>query len=911
MPDWKRGIRKHLRLDGLAPGRQEEIVEDLAAQLEDAWQDALARGLSAADAEAAAWDQCSDWDQLSRELRESRRGAADTLAGFEDRARSTAGSRHRPPLLLGLLADLLFALRMMRKAPSFTAVAILTLALGIGANTTIFSVINSTLLKPLPFPDPDRLVLVWQTYGNDAEINIVSAPNFWDWQRQNRVFAHMALFDSAGRGYSLGAGAGGREAEQVSGVRVTADFFRVLGVEPFLGRGFLREEEAPGRDRVVVLSHGLWARRYGADRTIVERTIRVDGENHVVAGVMPPGFEFQFWSDRRELWVPAGWTRGDYDRGSNSFVAIARLRPGVSVTQASAEIRGIQRQLAGQYEEDRGSGATVVPLGSFGLEGVQRISGTLLAAVAFVLLIGCVNVANLMLARGAERRKEFAIRRALGASSGRIVRQLLAESVLLSAAGGAAGLAMAFSASRALTKILPADFAGLPMRPLDTLTLDLRVLAFTLAVTCAAGVIFGIGPALGAARGDLRQPLTEGGRGTRGGGRNAVRHALVAAEVGLALVVLACAGLMVKSMAKLLSVDPGFNPKNVVIMSLPLPQENMYYGPPGRPRFCEELTERVGSIPGVLAVGAAAHLPLRGNAGRGFSIEGRPEPPDGDGPGGAYTVACPGYFRAMGVPVRRGREFTAGDTLTSPGVVLVNEALAERYWPGEDPLGKRIAIGRKGPPDWLTIVGIVGNVKHLGLARDVPPQLFRPYTQAAWPSMTIVARTAAAPASFAPAIRRELARVEPDRPLSLPQTMEEVVRRSVGSRRFPMLALAAFAAVALLLAAVGVLGVVSHAVTQRTHEVGIRVALGAPLRSVVWLMVRSSMTWVLVGVACGTAGALAAARLLASMLYEVKPADPWVLATVVGLLGGVALAASYLPARRATHVDPLVALRSE
>jgi putative ABC transport system permease protein len=346
-------------------------------------------------------------------------------------------------------------------------------------------------------------------------------------------------------------------------------------------------------------------------------------------------------------------------------------------------------------------------------------------------------------------------------------------------------------------------------------------------------------------------------------------------------------------------------------MNLSLPQENMYYGPPGRPRFCQDLLERVGTIPGVQAVGAAAHLPLRGNAGRGFRIEGRPEPRPGEGPGGSYTVACPGYFRALGVPVLEGREFTTDDTLGSPGVVLINDALKRRYWPDDNPLGRRIAIDAKGEPQWLTIVGVVGNVRHWGLARDIRPQLFRPYTQAAWPWMSVVVRTAASPATFAAAVKGQMAVVEPDRPLSSPETMEDAVRGSVGSRRFPMLMLSAFAGLALLLAAVGIVGVVSYTVTQRTHEVGIRVALGARRTSVVWLMVRSSMWWVLGGVVAGAGASLLTARLFAALLYEVKPADPLVIAAVAALLTAVALAASYLPARRATRVDPLTALRTE
>jgi hypothetical protein len=640
--------------------------------------------------------------------------------------------------------ELLFAVRMMRKAPAFTAAAVLTLALGIGANSTIFSVMSATFLTPLPFPDPDRLALIWETPARaSADTNIATAPRFWDWQRQNRTFEQMALFDSAGKGYNLGAGGSRQEAEQVSGVRVTAAFFSVLGVRPLLGREFRQEEETAGKDRVVVLSYGLWSRRYGSDRSLVGQPIRIDGESYTVVGVMPREFRFQFWSDERELWVPAGWNDGDRSRNSHSFVAIGRLKPGVTVAQATTDIAGVQGQLAKQYQEDRDVSAVVTPMSEFGLENVRRVMLTLLAAVALVLLIGCVNVANLIVARGAERRKEFAIRRAMGASSMRLARQLLAESLMLSAS-------------------------------------------------------------------------------------------------------------------------------------------------------------------------AAAHLPFRGNAGRGFGIEGRPEPgPDEDGPGGAYTVTCPAYFRTLGVPVKKGREFTREDRLGSPGVVVINEALSQRYGPNEDPIGRRIRIGSSGVADWLTVVGVVGNVRHWGLAQDTRPQLFRPYTQAAWPFMRVVVKTAAAPAAFASGVKQAMLLVEPDRPVSDIQSMEAIVRGSVGTRRFPMLMLTALAGLALILAAIGIVGVVSYAVTQATHEIGIRAALGAQRRDVLWLMIRRSMSWVLLGLAVGGALSIIATRLLKGMLYDVTPADPAVLATVVGVLSAVALAASYIPARQAARVDPLVALRSE
>jgi putative ABC transport system permease protein len=913
VPDWKHGVRENLDLRGLEPARQIEIVEDLAQQLDDAYRDALARGMSDDQATSFAWGQCPDWPGLSRELRQSRRGAVGVLGRLEGRAHDAEVGSSRWSGWATVAQDLMFAVRMMRKAPAFTAAAVLTLALGIGANSTIFSVMSATFLKPLPFPDPDRLALIWETPARaSTDTNIAAAPRFWDWQRQNRTFEHMALFDSAGKGYNLGGSGALHEAEPVSGVRVTADFFSVLGVRPFLGREFRQDEETAGKDRVVVLSYGLWSRRYGSNRNLVGQPIRIDGESYTVVGVMPREFHFQFWSDERELWVPAGWNDGDRGRNSHSFVAIGRLKPGVTVAQATTEIAGIQGQLAKQYQEDRDVSALVTPMGEFGLENVRRVMLTLLAAVALVLLIGCVNVANLILARGAERRKEFAIRRAMGASAPRLARQLLAESLMLSALGGAAGLALAFWASRVLTRVLPAGFATLPMRPLDAVSFDARVLGFTFLVACVTGLVSGLVPAFTAARDDVGQPLKDGGRETAAGGRSLVRHALVASEVGLALVVLVAAGLLIKSMTRLIAVDPGFDPKNLLTAEISVPQVDMYYGPPAHARFCEEIQDRVASMPGVLSASAVAHLPLRGNAGRGFSIEGRPEPgPDDDGPGAAYTVTCPGYFRTLGVPIRKGREFTREDRLGSPGVVVVNEALARRYWANEDPIGRRIRIGKKDVADWLTIVGVVGNVRHWGLAEDTQPQLFRPYTQAAWPFMQVVEKTAAAPAMFANRVKQAMLVVEPDHPVSEVQTMETIVRNSVGTRRFPMLMLAALAGLALILAAIGIIGVVSYSVTQATHEIGIRAALGAQRRDVLWLMISRSMSWVLLGVAVGGALSIVVTGLLEGMLYDVTPADPAVLAIVVGILSTVALAASYVPARRAARVDPLMALRSE
>jgi putative ABC transport system permease protein len=494
--------------------------------------------------------------------------------------------------LLGtFVQDARYGLRNLARNPGFTIVAMLTLALGIGANTAIFSVIHNTILRPLPFPDADRLVPVWETFSKGpGNWNIVSAPNFWDFQKQSHSFESMAIFDSAGRGYNLSPSGTAQEAEQVSGLRVSAGFFPVLGVKPFIGRTFLPEEETLGRDHEVVLSYGLWKERYGGDPSLVGRTIPIDGAEFTVVGVMPNGFEWQVWGDRRRLWVPVGYTKTDFGREDNSFLSIARLKPDVTQAQARAEMEALASRIQQQYpKEDANMGGTVSSLADFGMEGLRTTMLALLGAVAFVLLIACVNVANLLLARGAARQKEFAIRRALGASGSRVARQLLTESVILGLAGGVAGLMLAAWSTRLLFFVAK-NALQLPMRPVDSIPMDGRVFGFALLVSMVTGVLFGIAPALGALRGGVNEPLKEGGRSVSSGNR--LRHMLVASEMALALVVLSGAGLMIKSMARLLGVDPGLNPNNVLILDMSVPQEEIYVGPP---YASEEHQERLPS----------------------------------------------------------------------------------------------------------------------------------------------------------------------------------------------------------------------------------------------------------------------------------------------------------------------------
>ena len=893
-PDWTAIVRSRLASDRVS----DDIVEEIAQHAGEVYRAALDAGESAGGARAMVDAEMHDVPAL---LRAARAATA--------RRRLPAAPEPAPPGRLQWVSsfarDVTHGARLLAARPAFTAVAIATLALGIGANTAIFSVVDSLLLEPLPFPDPGRLVMVWETDAADpSRTFIVAAPNFEDWQKQSASFSSMAIWEDLR--FNI---AGDGEPEQVHGLRVSGSVFRTLGVPPQLGRTFGPAEDAPGHD-VVVISDGLWRRRYAADPRIVGHTMRLSGKPFEIIGVMPPSFAFT--GRPYAVWVPIAYNAQDAQRGSHSFYAAARLRDGVSFESARAEVQTIGARLAQRYPDDnRGESATITRMSDLGVAELRPTLLALSGTVGLVLLIACVNVANLLLAQSSARRREFAIRAALGASRGRLASQVLAEGLLLAGAGAAAGVGVAWAGTMALAGSLPAAIRLAPFRDAGPAPLDPAVLTFTCAIAGAAGVLFSLAPLVGLSRTTSGSSLKNAGDRGSTAVFTAARSALVAVEVALAVVVLAAAGLMIKSMARLVAVDPGVRTDHVLTMTIALPQDDTY-GPPERTTFCEDLRREAGAVPGVAVVSAISHLPLSGaNASRGITIEGRPVPPDG-GPGAAYRLTCPGYFAALGIPILRGRDFTAADSTRAPGVVIINEAMAARYWPEGDPLGQRIKLGDPDSTNpWLTVVGVVRNVRHFGLDSDAIREMFRPYSQAAWPLMTVTARTEVEPLSLAASLKAAVARIEPANPVSRIRSMEQVLDESTGPRRFPMLLLSLFSVVALVLAVIGVYGVVSYVVSQRSREIGIRIALGAGAAQVTGMVMRRTLAPIAVGIGAGVFGAHLASRLLTSMLFDVRPGDPAVLGAIVALLTASGLLASLIPARRAAAIDPLIALKEE
>ena len=800
----------------------------------------------------------------------------------------------------GLIQDFRYALRQLRKSPGFAAVAVTTLALGIGATTAVFSVVDQVLLHPLPYPDSDRIVKVSQTFKG-LSTDDASPANYLDWVSQDHVFAEMA----ASRGWQGSLSTGDRP-ERIRGSMTTPSFFPLFGVDPILGRGLQASDARPGSDHVVVLGYGLWQRYFAADRAIVGRDIRLNGEQYAIVGVMPPNFSPDEYG---ELWLPSPWgvpthpLVPDKDprqfRDRNYLEVWARLKPGVNLQQARAELDTIGRRLETQYPDSNDqTGVSFLPLHDYIVGDIRPVLLVLLAAVVIVLLIGCANVANLLLARATTRAREISIRTALGASRRRLLRQLLTESVLLALVGGVLGFLLAALAVPALLALSPPD-----IREFKQIGINREVLAFSFLASVVCGIVFGLIPALQSSRSNPNEFLKEGERGSTGN-RWRTRSALVIAEVGLSLVLLVGAGLLVKSFSRLMKVNVGFDPDHLLTFNLALPSSA------DRVRqlaFYEQVVQRLQALPGVQAVGAVSRLPLAGgNSSRSFNVPGVEKDYSAD-----IRVSTPDYFRAMGIPLLKGRNFSESDLGSSLNIAVVNDALARTVFPGQDPIGKRIT---NFGPDSLTlqIIGVVGNVRHVGLDADPHSEIYQLLGHAQWPSMFVVIRSATSdPTSVTSAAQSVVWSVNKDVPLANVRTMQDVIANSVQRRKFSMLLLTIFAGVAMLLAAIGLYGVMSYTVAQRTHEIGIRMALGARRPDVLALVVKQGMALAAMGIAAGAALALAMARLISGMLFGITATDPLTFAGVIALLGTVAFLANYVPARRAAKVDPMVALRYE
>ena len=859
----------------------QECSEEIQAYLDMLTEANLKQGLSPEEARRNALIELGGVEQVEEKVRDIRMGR----------------------FIETVWRDIRTGVRGLIHSPVFTVVTVLSLALGIGANTAIFSVVNSLLLRPLPYPESEQIVDVWHTPPQQSFPGLdrfsVSPANYLDWKAQSTVFEQMAVYTQTGLSLSTS-----NDPLPLMGAIVSSDFFSVLRSNAMRGRTFTPDEERPGRDQVVVIGHGLWQRAFGGDPDIIGQTLTLNSRPFTVVGIMPAGFEFP---REAEIWMPLAWDDNERQtRSDHNYLVIARLKQNVSLDQAQAEMSTISSRLEQQYPEaNTGWGAMVIPLRTDLVGDIRLALLVLCCAVGFVLLIACANVANLMLARGANRRKEIAVRIALGAGRARLIRQLLTESVLLAVSGGLLGLLLAWWGSKMLVQL-----GSLPNS--SDVGIDTWALGFTLLVSFGAGIVIGIVPALQFTRTSISDTLKQGSGRTGGTSiKQHTRKALVISEVALSLVLLIGAGLMIRSFWKLQNVDPGFDTSNTLTMSLVLTWIR-YPEPHQRLAFVDRTIETIRAVPGVVSVGTTTKIPLAGSGStQPFSIEGRPTAAVAEQPMAQTRYISPDYFRAIGIPLRQGRFFSDYDRDKSVPVVIISETMAHRFWPGENPIGRRLTPTFHVEQGAREIVGVVGDVKATGLDADASAMMYLPYKQAPLPFISFVVRTASNPESLVQPVSKAIYSVDKEQALTNVQTMDQVLRKSLSGQRFNMTLLLTFAGVALMLAAVGVYGVMNYTVTLRRRELGIRMALGAEKMDVLRLVLGQGLILTLIGVGAGLISAYALTRLMASLLYGVTATDYLTFASVSAVLIVVGLVASYLPARRATKVDPTIALRAE
>jgi putative ABC transport system permease protein len=899
MPDFKGEIRAHLVELGLPPTRETEIIEELSQHLQEEYERALSSGASEDEARQQVLEQLNTPDLLGRELKQvARRAPQETIA---------SGEQRNVNFFADLRQDIRYALRMLAKNPAFTAIAIMALALGIGANSAIFSVVDAVLLRPLPFKHPEQLVMVWENAAHMGfPKNTPSPANFLDWQKQSQSFTGIAA--TAERSFNL-TGVG--EPERLDGRRVSANLFDLLGVPALFGRAFVSDDDRPGT-HVVVLSYSLWQRRFGSDRAVIGRALTLNGESYTVVGVMPPLVQLPGFANRKDqLWLPIAFPPDEAAQRGNHFLeVIARLKSGVTLKQAQAEMETIAARLAGQYPDyNTRIGAVVVPLHEQVVGDMKPALLVLLGAVAFVLLISCANVANLLLARAAVRQKEIALRLAIGANRARLTRQFLTESVLLALFGAGLGLLLALAGIRILKTFIPSTIPQV-----DAIHIDARVLIFTVLVAVVTGIAFGLAPAIHGSHLNLNDTLKEGGRDSSGGRKgNRARSILVIGEVAVSFVLLVGAGLLINSFLHLRNLDPGFRVDHLLTMKVDL-SEVKYPDRERRAAFFDEVIRRVRSLPGVQSAAVAGNLPLTYNGdSMNISVEGIPDPPPDQRPDVIYRVIGPDYFGTMGIPIIRGRDFTDQDKADAKDAVVISEKTAQHFWPGQDAIGKRLKPGSiKSNTPWREVIGIVKDVRQNDLIAPPKMQMYFNYHQLKnLAANALVVRTTIDPMSLGASVRNVIWSVDKDQTVADIDTMDNIVAEALARQRFSMLLLGLFAVLALLLASVGIYGVMSYSVAQRTREIGIRIALGARRADVLQMTVKQGLKLVGAGMVLGLLAAFLLTRVMASLLFGISATDPITFMGISLVLLMVAILASYVPALRATRVDPIIALRAQ